>query len=323
MTSRVIGLALWCSTVVASQPAADRIAGQAMAIVIDAPAGANQVWPGFSLPSRGFAIHTATGTYLHTPGAAPEGFTRTGRWWFRPGAPGDLHVNAVPASQSASHTIRTLYHEAFHAFQREHPGRFRPPDSQTEPFTREQAASIEVERRVLAQALRYPNRAQQYLRDALALRHERTAANGASLAAAERYGEWHEGLADYVAELSVARALGRPVETARASVRRSLGIPLSTFGGSPEERLIRARSHGTGAALGLLLDQLAPDWRSRAFEVSLDELAAEAVSLRADEVATLARQARALHGYEKLLASPSPPWGSLTSRVTAHDAPSR
>jgi hypothetical protein len=323
MTIRVIALALWCSTVGASQPAAERVAEQTLAIVLDAPDAANQVWPRFTLPSRSFAIYTATGTYLHTPGAAPEGFAQKGRWWFKAGAPGDLSVTAVPASSSASATARTLYHEAFHAFQREHPGRLLPPDPRSEPFTREQAASIEVERRVLAQALRYPNRARQYLLDALALRHERTSANGASLAAAERYAEWHEGLAEYVGELSTARALGRTVETARAAVRGSLGVRLSTFGGSPAERLIRARSHGTGAALGLLLDALAVDWQSRAFDVSLDELAAQAAGLRDDQVSTLARQARARHDYATLLASPTPPWGPLSVKIedTSYNTP--
>jgi hypothetical protein len=57
---------------------------------------------------------------------------------------------------------------------------------------------------------------------------------------------------------------------------------------------------------------LAPGWRTKAFDVALDDLAAEAVALQGDSIATLARQARARHDYDRLLTSANPPWGSLT-----------
>ena len=309
----------------APQDAAERVALEAVAMVLDAQPSTNRVWPGFSLPARSFGIQTAAGLYLFTPGPAPEGFSPRGRTMFRPGpvpgmgsgiainhSIGNLKVTVIPVSATAERTAQTLYHEAFHGFQQEQ-SRPRPiAESQSLAITPEQAASIEVERRVLADALRSLTPPTTHLRRALALRRERTAAGGEALATAERFAEWHEGLADYVAHLSIARAMKRSPLVQRQLVARSLTTPLALLGGSPDERLVRGRSYATGAAFAFLLDQLQPDWIEDLGSRSLDEFAADIVNLQPDEIAGLAASVRVRFGYDKLLASKSPPWGGLT-----------
>ena len=252
----------------AEQPEA--IPTQAARIIIEAQESTNQVWPGFSLPARSFAIYTSAGTYLHTLGAAPEGFVRQGSLYYRSGPLpgfegvlatalplGDLRVTIVGAGRTAEATAQTLYHEAFHAFQQEAMlSTAAALDAGSLSITADQAASIEVERRLLREALQQRQAPQAPLIDALAVRRARTARGGESLAAAERIVERHEGLAEYVALMSMARALKRTPLTARAVVARSLELPLKTFGGSPDERLVRTRGYATGAAMAMLLDDL-------------------------------------------------------------------
>lgn len=307
----------------ASPDARTSVAQDAMTIVFDAPATINNVWPGFMLLNRSFVVYDSSGAYLHTPGDPPEGFRKEGRWFYRPGripglnggiaidhAVGALRVTAVPVSTTADRTAQTLYHEAFHAFQREHFPPLPAIDAQSLGLTPAQAAAIEVERRVLAEALalRTPH---ARLAEALALRRERAAAAGQALESAERGIERHEGIAEYVGYVSIALALKRSRITPRQQIARALLIPLKTMGGSPDERLVRTRSYATGAAFGILLDRLMPEWKNRALASALDELAAEAIRLNAADVPALASAARGRHGYDKLLALTDPPWGSL------------
>jgi len=71
------------------------------------------------------------------------------------------------------------------------------------------------------------------------------------------------------------------------------------FGGGP----LRFRLYATGGAQGLLLDEFAPDWKSRIFApgVYLTDLLAKALPLSDDRRATLAAQAKAAYGYDSIL----------------------
>jgi hypothetical protein len=71
------------------------------------------------------------------------------------------------------------------------------------------------------------------------------------------------------------------------------------FGGGP----LRFRLYASGGAQGLLLDEFAPDWKSRIFApgVYLTDLLAEALPLSDDRRARLAAQAKAGYGYDSIL----------------------
>jgi hypothetical protein len=302
----------------------DRIAMAAIALVVNAPTEANQVWPGFSLPSRSFAVQTPSGLFLHTPGPAPPGFQRVRGVWFQAGPLpglgagiaidhpiGELRVTIVRAGSTADQTARTLYHEGFHGFQRAQSKQRPILDSRTLAITVDQAARIEIERRLLADALLDQKSASLRLREAMALRRERSAAGGEALQAAERFAEWNEGLAEYVGIASAARALKQPDQGPRQTVAASLKLSLASLGGSPDERLVRARSYATGAALALLLDELEPGWKLAIEDSPLDEMAARAAGLRESDADALAASARRRYRFDELRASPDPPWGSL------------
>lgn len=304
-------------------PQWDHNAELVLRIVLEAPPAANQVWPGFDMTKRTFGVQADSGTYLYTPGPKPAGFFGSGPILFREGKLpgfegimsinhpiGDLKATIVRKSEKTEVTAETLYHEAFHAFQTESWQRpVAALDARSVQLTAEQAASIEIERRLLAQALQDLPSPRSALVDALAVRYDRSAQSGSALQAAERLAETVEGLAEYVGQISMARALERNV--ARSKIIGLLMLPMKTMSGSPDERLIRARGYGTGAAFALLLDALSPEWKSQVPGVPLDQLAADAVGLRDVRLADVASNARTRHGYDKLVRSTDPPWGTL------------
>lgn len=71
------------------------------------------------------------------------------------------------------------------------------------------------------------------------------------------------------------------------------------FGGGP----MRFRLYSTGGAQGVLLDDVAPDWKRRIFApgVHLTDLLAEAIPMSADRRAALVAQARSRYGYDSIL----------------------
>ena len=311
---------------VSAPDAATSIAAKAIVLVLDAPSDANTVWPGFSLPERDWLVYDSSGAYLVTRSVPPASFVANGRWFFHTGALpglngtqntayrlGDLTVTAIPVGTSPEATASTLYHEAFHAFQ---DGRFRSPARGSflsgigGELTRELAASIEVERRVLRDAIRAKGIDQARLRQAVAVRDRRSASSSDAILAAERHAEQYEGLAQYVEEHSIQRARRRPARAAVDAVAFRLAFPMREFG-SPDERLVRVRAYGTGAAIGILLDRLAVDWKDEAQTEPLDRLLARHVAVPADRTEALAAEAYARYKYAALLTAKDPPWGDL------------
>lgn len=314
--------------VASAQDTPASIAERAVVLILDAPAAANAVWPGFSLPDRDWLVYDSTGTYLVTKSAPPASFEPRGRWFFRAGAPaglngtlntnyrlGDLTVTAIPAGPSPERTASVLYHEAFHAFQGE---RFRllgpsmfAGSTVAHTLTAELAANIEVERRALRDAIRARGADGDRIREVLAVRARRSTAGGTALLDAERAAEQHEGLAQYVEERSIALARRQPPRAADDAIASRLEFPSRDIPGSPDERLIRARAYGTGAAIGILLDRLGVDWKLAAQTEALDPLLARHVVLQPERIPILAAETYRRYGYDSMLASRNPPWGDL------------
>jgi len=125
---------------------------------------------------------------------------------------------------------------------------------------------------------------------------------------AERQAERTEGLAAYVEARSIALALGKPARAVVDDISRQLSAPMRDFGGSPDERLIRTRGYGTGAAMGILLDRQGINWKSRATSEPLDHLLAETVDAPDAQAADAAYRR---YGYDRLLTDSPSSWGGL------------
>ena len=302
--------------------AAPSIGERTVAAILNAPAGTNGVWPGFSLPDRDWAVQDETGVYLVTKVRPPDSFIKRDRWYFRheplPNFTadfqldyrlGDLSLVAVRAKRTVEQTAALLYHESFHAFQ--HTWTSSPPHvdyGSIQEFLPAHAAGIEVERRVLRDAIRSNGPIETLAQQALAVRARRASQVTADFVQAERQAERTEGLAAYVEARSIALAFGKSARTVVDDISLRLAAPMRAFGGSPDERLIRTRAYGTGAAIALLLDRLGVDWKNRAVSDSLDRLLAEAVG-GSDPQAVDATYRR--YGYDKLLTESPASWGAL------------
>jgi hypothetical protein len=332
---RVSLVALTCLLVTASAPRAarDSVAERAAELVLNAPAAANEVWPGFSMPGRDWLVYDDTGAYLVTPSKPPAPFVAKGRMFVHAGPMpgragtlnlayrlGDLTVVAVRAAATPERTAGLLYHEAFHVWQRERFSYLSAPAGPAGDYAAELttglAASMEVERRALRAAIRAGGIDTVRLQEAVAVRAQRAASSSDALRAAERNVERREGLARYVEEHSLARALRRSDRAPIDAIAAQLAIPLRSFGGSPDERLVRARAYSTGGAMGVLLDRLGVEWKVRAHREALDLLLAEHVALPPTAMSTLVADAYARYEHQELLTSTNPPWGALTGGLT-------
>ncbi len=302
--------------------AAPSIGERSVAAILNAPAATNAVWPGFSLPDRDWAVQDDSGVYLVTKTKPPDSFTKRDRWYFRqeplPNFTagfeldyrlGDLRLVAARAKRTVEQTVALLYHESFHVFQRTWTTSAAAVDyGSTTGFLPAHAASVEVERRVLRDAIRSNGPIQPFIQQAVAVRARRASQVSTDFVQAERHAERNEGLAAYVDARSVALALGKPARTVVDDISQQLGAPMRTFGGSPDERLIRTRAYGTGAAMGLLLDRLGANWKNRVVSEALDRVLAEAVGTPDPHAAD---EAYRRYGYDRLLSESKSSWGTL------------
>ena len=258
----------------------------------DACAG---VWPGYWHAGKpfGFTRQADSTIFVHAPaGPPPPPYDAVRGRWLAPELRGALHARrgypdgfggvdvwfrvggatlaVTPAYHpSAEIVLEMLYHEGFHAHQWAHftnvpdarPGfgsNLAPVRLEGTPEAYE--ALAEAERQALAAALVAPSRdsVRSVLRAYLDLR-ERRAALAPDAQAVERWEEQTEGTADYVGKLCAAYAIGAGRDHARARVRQGLAErQRALVGGRPS----KWRAYAVGAALGLLLDDLAGDgWR--------------------------------------------------------------
>lgn len=263
--------------------------------VVSAQAAIDRVWPGFWPESQAFLVYQPDGdAMLYSPGPPPAAYAHyrppsTGPavqpWldmlYWHEGVPpglyglydtafriGETTATAVALQDTLDATLRTLFHETFHAYQQRH---FRGESAglgfiAPATITDTMMATAEVERRILREALQASDRgtsrelAWQYL----AVRASRNRETPAKAHQIEREVERLEGSAQLVGLQAAIAVLDRTPDAVAASVDRDLATPLSAFGGGLSERMFRWRLYGTGAAIGLLLDRFgAVGWRER------------------------------------------------------------
>ena len=319
--------------------ASAQLAERAAQAILAAPASANAVWPGYSLQDRSWVIADGRGAVLVTTIAPPPSFVQMAvagvpepmrrRTFYRAGAVaemtgtvdtrfaiGEVRGTAIAARENLAKTVELLAHEAFHTFQHE---AFAGAAEAAVPATvsREYAASVEIERRALRDALKSDGAARRNLvRQAVAIRAMRNRSATPSLAAAEASSERMEGMARYVEVHVTAQALGNGKNWPRDQVAGQLGTPLRAFAGSPGERLVRFRAYASGAAMGILLDALDTRadtvWKERVQRgASPADLLAGLAAVPDDSLEAVAREALDRFGYEKLVLDSSPSWGTL------------
>jgi hypothetical protein len=185
--------------------------------------------------------------------------------------------------------LRSLAHEAFHAWQMTVTHGAPPAFDSTEGDVSTVDAALAAEGDALARALAAPSMAAARAGAALfeSRRAERRRASGEAerLGAYERQVEWAEGTARY-ADLRLVLFAGAPAYTPipgiryprpaayRAAFLRGLGDR------SPRPDGLRGRLEDIGAAEALLLDRLAPGWKTAAIPGghALEDLLAAAIA---------------------------------------------
>ena len=232
--------------------------------------------------------------------------------------------------QSPYDEVGTILHEAFHVQQ----DRLAPEKGANEAAVAHYPvldatnnALVALEARVLRDAVLAPTpgerraKAEQFL----AVRSMRRAGLDTASASYEDLNEFKEGTAKYVQYRFMQigdRVTPTPemylhtgfIGYGRGVLRRLLKDEMddmaavaafsdnrfgNKFGGGP----LRFRLYATGGAQGLLLDEIAPDWKSKIFApgVYLTGLLAKALPLSDGRRATLAAQAKAAYGYDSIL----------------------
>jgi hypothetical protein len=210
--------------------------------------------------------------------------------------------------QTPQENLSFVFHEAFHAFQRDptRPGaRWRHENALTlfdyaAAPTRNQAL-FAVEGRILRSALQAADEAsaRRKVGQFLAVRRLRQGELGPRLAEFEKGAESNEGLAEYAG----TRAVVAGMEAAR---RKRVAAPFASLDGAGCLRdkyatlgsLIRIgrndrlKFYYTGSAQGLLLDRLLPGWKGRVQKdaLAVQDLLAESAKGAADGVAEAALQ---------------------------------
>ncbi len=252
------------------------------------------LWPGFWSADRGFVLMHPNGRALAISRSQPSGAfgpvvwngmpeVYAGRVWrpadgaqFEPSLLdlafplGRDTVVLVTIDSSLAGSTVFLFHEAFHRFQREVFTRDSdvseiiaaadlPGESFIESAMREQC--------LLAAALATTDSddLRALLRRYADLRAKRLATVPAHIAAVERQIERYEGSATLIGYRAAATIFGDRAIVVRDSIQAFLASDSFELPSwlSPDWKLIRWRAYGTGAAQGLLLDQMGVDWKPR------------------------------------------------------------
>jgi hypothetical protein len=293
-----------------------------------------QVWPGYWPAGQAFMIYQqGEAVLLVSSSTPPSGFVPLRRaslpaelrsYLYRgalPGLEGAFRIDYPAGAEKATAvalnagglraTLTTLFHEAFHSYQ-DH--RFAPLPSPAGEFVDasqiaapEFRAMAEVERRMLTAALDLPaDSLAEHLRRYLAVRWIRTQSVPENVRAVERTLERKEGSAHLVGIQAALLATGGSPEQLAAALRPYLAASFDSASGGLPERLIRWRVYGTGSAIGLLLDLLGVDWRSRMERgATFDELLGAAVHFDFSKAPSLAPPALERFGFGDLMARAS------------------
>ena len=248
---------------------------------------ARPLWPGFRPLETPLAIFDGRETVLVRHPSPPAGFVRREGEppsWVMAGRLAEVSANSSariggvstatllsdPSSSASARTRASVaVHEAFHVFQRRQHPKWSANEAAAFLYPVEDARNLEL-RRVETEALRRALAASVeadvacWAAAAVAARGERYVLIGSPNAEYERKSELNEGLARYIQH----RSIGEPVE-----------VPAEDF---PTEQ-VRARSYVSGAALGVVLDRLAPSWKDSLEArdtTALDALVAAAIARR-------------------------------------------
>lgn len=235
----------------------------------------SRLWPGFWPEGQPFILHHPDVGAVFGGDAAPAGLE------FRRGPlAGALSAFELDYPSGAPNTVAlkfstrdenlgVLFHEQFHDFQRDAfrwigDGHEEFVDPLLIPDRGDFAARAEIERRVLADALREsdPAARRRLAQVYLALRQARLAALSPDLASVEAHREWSEGTAQYVGLRGAEVATRRP-GAARARIVDGLRKDLADAGGGFMVNWFRWRAYDVGAAMAWLLDDVRADWRTR------------------------------------------------------------
>lgn len=239
---------------------------QAVHGLVNAPTNTG-LWPGFDPLKIPLAVYDGETTWLFRHPSPPPGFVSLSSQQGAYAKPGRL--DAIVANSSAEiggvntgtlivdpsvqrrpdEWAAIAVHEAFHVFQRaRHPGWIgNEADLFVYPVDNPPLLSLRrLETSAFQQALATEDRESSacWARLALNLRNRRYAAMDAPFAAYERGTELNEGLAAYV--------------QMQAQGQFAIDWPPSEY--PPAQ--VRQRAYALGAALAMLLDRFAPDWRN-------------------------------------------------------------
>ena len=313
-----------------AQSTADTLTAQARGVLAHETA-LSRLWPGYWPEGQAFILHDPAVGAVFAAGASPQGPS------FRPGPlAGADAVFQLDYPSGAPNTVayrvagpesdlETLFHEQFHDFQRSAfrwrgPGAGEYVDPGLIPDKPQFTADVEVERRVLADALLAgDDRSRvQLVRTWLTLRRERLAALDDAIAVIEAEREWTEGTAFYVGLQASALVHGKDPHAVRDRLIGELRGNLAARPGGFISNWFRWRAYGVGGAQAWLLDALGPpDWRQR-IEAGqrLDWLLEQAVGRAPPRFARDARRRYNLTGLRAALAnalSSAPP--TVSSRA--------
>ena len=294
------------------------------------------VWPDFHIPAPAILIYRPGGqAILVSRAKAPEPFVAAPRDRLPailrnrtfiacaplPGLNGNFNTNyqvgpiravAVKLEATTYETLEVLFHESFHKFQ---DGAFsRTIGANSTPLAEEKrldpdivsqpefVASMEVERRILAEAVKLGDaRAVPLLRQYLAIRRQRRAGLPADVREAELNIERKEGSAAIVGSEIASRAVGRNPRAESDQLRMFMAEPPQSLpSGMSGYGRFRARAFGSGVALAWILTRLGEHWRSKLEHgASFEALLARAVAGRAPVESVDAIKTR--FGYAQLL----------------------
>jgi hypothetical protein len=291
----------------------DSVARQAVRLGSAHGAG---LWPGFRpdtipalfvLPGRGSFLFNWRGPLPPQYSAVPA---LPGAAWLESDALGAASTagelagrgvaQVVVGMSDPANLLATLFHEAFHVFQRvsARPGlKFGKGENSyyvaTYPvFNEGHEALFALEGRILAAALATSNvtRKRELVREFVAVRRARHRSLDGSFAEFDRASELNEGLAEYVLVRTLELQVSDPALPAqwRAAARRRLGDETGRLARLTANvtQSFRLRFYSTGPAQARLLDALSgAPWKARllADNQYLDEALAEASGLDAAE----------------------------------------
>lgn len=271
-----------------------------------APAGAQAAWPGYYLLAQPVLLcRDGGGCLLIGSSSAPagyspfraEGFPEFSVFASSSPPPGlqavfylDLPLGGARVfacrygeGDSPLEVVNTVVHERFHAFQ-DGKGGTRRAFARLDPavtpdiseITAENLALAALEEKLLARALLDGRRDAEAVKDFVAVRLQRGELAGRRWTALDNYLERVEGTAEYAA--GRIKELGSADGGVFTPAALAAELLKGRADGYSAGHLLRGRQYQTGAAIGLLLDRRASDWKRRvaAGEYPFDILAAEA-----------------------------------------------